>query len=158
MKILILGAAGHGKDEFAELLKKYHGFKFTSSSLFCLDALFPVLAHVNGYGCKPEAFKDRDDNRMLWKGLIKLINYADKSALAKLILVDNDIYVGMRDNEEYLAAAPLFDITYWIDARFRVPKIDPSLNIAFDSTSMVLIPNNGTKLELENIVKSLKFP
>lgn len=147
-KILILGHGRHGKDTFADLLREHHGLKFVSSSEAALDVIWPALRCVTPFYDKEEAFKYRDKYRVLWKELISLYNTPDKTALCRLILENNDIYVGMRCRKEYEMTKTMFKKVYWVDATRRVGK-DPSMSIEFDPHSMVFINNNGSLHDLE---------
>ena len=149
MKILVLGHGRSGKDTFAEMLQKRTGLRLISSSLFCLDLIYPVLQHLFGYEKKAEAFNDRHNHRLLWKELISLYCAADKTALTKKMLEICDIYVGMRSDDEYQACKYLFDMIIWIDAGDRVPDKDPSMEIKQDPKSMITVFNVHGLAELE---------
>lgn len=61
--------------------------------------------------------------RVVWHELIKLYNDNDPAALGKLIYAKNDIYVGIRNYDEYMALRHerAFDVAVWIDASKRLP-------------------------------------
>lgn len=153
-KILILGHARHGKDTAAELLvnicKEYGIYlSFASSSKFAAEkVVYPTMPY---YANWQECYADRSNHRAHWFNMIKYYNREDKARLAKKILKDNDIYVGMRNIEEYEACmeAGLFNYVLWIDAFERVGLEDAtSINIKKDPTSMYIIPNNTTEVGL----------
>lgn len=149
MKTLILGQGRHGKDTVAEILRDEFGLSFQSSSSAALDAIWPALESSRGFTCKEFAYNERHDDRQLWYELIKLLNYSDKSTLCREILSNNDLYVGMRDNEEYEASKHLFDIILYVDASDRVKVLDPTMRIPYNEDSMIKIDNNGTEKELK---------
>lgn len=150
MKQLILGHGQHGKDTFAELLEKHHGYTFQSSSLFaCEKAVFP---HMHKYATVEACFNDRGNNRLQWKSLITEYNTPDKDRLAREIIAENDMYVGMRCIEEYMASRDLFDVIYFVDSFTRRGR-DPSMGIEFDAERMIYIDNCGSLEDLENIAK-----
>lgn len=153
-RILILGHGRHGKDTVAEIVHEITGLTFVSSSRAMLDIIYPVLRIVTGLTDKEELFDQRTENRELWKELINLYNAADKSALARRICEITDIYVGMRDDQEYEASKHLFDHVLWVDASARKDP-DPTMLIQYDET-MTRIDNNGTIDELWFQVEELR--
>lgn len=149
MKQLILGHGQHGKDTFAELLEKHHGYTFQSSSLFaCEKAVLPYMDYRSVEDC----YNDRHNHRMLWKRRISSYNTPDKARLCKELLAENDMYVGMRCPEEYMASRDLFDVIYFVDSFTRRGR-DPSMSIEFDAERMIYVDNCGTLEELENIAR-----
>lgn len=153
-KILILGHGRHGKDTVAEIIHDLTGLTYTSSSRAMLDIIYPVLTLVTGITDKEELFEKRTENRELWKELINLYNAADKSALAQRICGVTDIYVGMRDDQEFEASRHLFDLILWVDAEQRHPP-DPTMLIK-KQPGMQWIDNNGDLDELWKQVKLLQ--
>lgn len=140
-KILILGHGRHGKDTAAEYLRDKYGLSFVSSSYACAEILKPVLDLIFGEHTVEEHFNERHDHRELWKRLISLYNAADATALTKLILSKNDMYVGMRSLREFEHAAELFGHILWIDASARKDP-DPTMQISY-TKGMYGIDNNG---------------
>ena len=154
MKILILGHARHGKDTFAELLEKHHGLKFASSSEYaCEHVVYPILKDEFNYESVAECFYLRGECRDRWKTIISDYNTPNKDRLCRELLATNDIYVGMRDIEEYEASCDFFDRTYYID-RYLHCKPDPTMGIQW-APEMEYIDNNGTLEELSDIARSL---
>lgn len=145
MKLLIIGHGRHGKDFAAEYLRDQYGLTFESSSMFAANEfLFEALAPIVGYKTVQECYRDRHNNRQLWHDLICEFNSEDPAKLAKSLLDQYDIYVGMRSDREYEACvrAGLFDHIVWIDAMDRVGYVDPTLHIQYDD-SMLRVDNNG---------------
>jgi len=147
-KILILGYARHGKDTVAEMLEAEYGFTFRSSSLFLAEkAVKPALEeHGLFYGSVEECYADRVNHRDLWHDIIVEYNREDPARLAKEILAEADIYIGMRSDREYQASRDLFDVIVWVDASKRgVPsESSGSMTIEPDPTTMRWIDNNGS--------------
>jgi len=104
------------------------------------------------YDSVEACYDDRHDNRLKWKTLISEYNFPDKARLCKELLAENDMYVGMRCNEEYMASRDLFDVIYFVDSFTRCGR-DPSMGIEFDAERMIYIDNCGTLEELENIAR-----
>lgn len=149
MKTIILGPGRMGKDTAAEYLRDQHGLSFRSSSEACAEVLKPVLDTAIRTRISADAhFRHRHDHRELWKELISLYNAADPTALAKLITSQCDMYVGMRSMREYQASRHLFDLVLWVDASERVSYRDPTMEIEFDRSHMLLIDNNGHLSEM----------
>lgn len=155
MKTLILGHGRHGKDTVAAIINKLTGDKFSSSSLAALDVIWPILEECKRYPTKFCAYDQRHNDRELWKRLIALYNAADPGALCKKILQDNDIYVGMRRQEEYEATKHLFDRIIYVEASERVKERDSTMEVAYDPSCMLLIENNTTVQELTKKVEKL---
>lgn len=152
-KYLIIGHGRHGKDTFAEMLCRFSGLKFSSSSEAALDVIFPSLNAIgDAFNAgelmnRKQAFEHRLNYREIWKELISLYNANEKSALCKKILETNDIYVGMRCDKEYDATKHLFNKVFWVDALNREVD-DSSMKIKYNE-SMILIDNNECLAYLE---------
>jgi len=157
-RILIIGHARHGKDTVAELLSFYYGYTFKSSSVAASEIfLYDVLKQKYGYKTPIECYKDRVNRRAEWHDLICEYNATDKARLAKDILKNADIYVGMRSNEELdeCIKQDLFDIIIGV-YNPRVPlESTNSFNIDIWGKSDIVIPNAGTILDLTVKVKNL---
>ncbi len=156
-KLLIIGHGRHGKDTVAEMISESYGLSFIGSSQAALDAIWPALdvATCYKYENKEDAFNDRASCRDLWKELITLYNTPDKSSLCKSILSQNDMYVGMRCDEEYEASEHLFDYVLWVDASQRHPE-ESSMKIKCDPQKMIWVDNNSTLDDLKLEVEQLK--
>ena len=129
------------------LLEFDRSMSFTSSSLFVMHkAVYPTLSVKYNYETPEQCYEDRDSHREEWKQLIKKYNEGDLSRLAKELFVDNDIYVGMRDREEYEKGVQdgLFDVIVWIDRSQHLP-FESTMEIPFDSTKMYFVDNNNDK-------------
>lgn len=157
MKLLILGHARHGKDTVAHFLKLHYGLVSQSSSMkACEIFLFDELKKKYDYQDVNECFKDRINHRSEWYELITEYNKEDKARLAKEILTASDMYVGMRDDEEFKECKKqgVFDFVLGVyNPRLEEENSD-SFNIDFWSVCDFIIPNNGTLDELE--LKTLK--
>lgn len=153
-KILIIGHARHGKDTVAELLAEQLQAKFNSSSrAVCDHHIYPMLAkfYVDSDAC----YNDRINCRDLWAALIRDYCAKDKARLAKLIFEHNDIYVGLRNREEFDAVRIAFDpFVIWVDACKRKP-LEPSSSMELTSNlAHLYIDNNHT---LESLAADVKF-
>lgn len=145
-KILILGSARSGKDTLAEILNKEFGTTYIASSEAANNLfIFDKLKTKYGYKTKKECFKDRVNHRDEWYNLICEYNIDDKAKLAKDIMKKADCYVGMRDNEEFLASKHLFDIIIWVDASDRLPSEIGTFNISKNEADFII--ENNTTLE-----------
>lgn len=145
-RLLILGNARHGKDTVAELLRDRHGYTFVSSSYVCGEkAVRPALAERGiVYDSMADCYADRVNHRAFWYDTIAAYNTpADR--LAREVLKQADIYVGMRSGREYRVARPLFDAVLWVDASGRglPPEPRSSMDIDYDIFDMERIDNGG---------------
>lgn len=158
MKLLVIGHGEHGKDTACKIINRLTGLKFISSSEVAVNVgeIWEVIsaARPEYDGNRYLAYSMRREDRLLWGNTIRLYNTPDKTALCKRILLDNDIYNGMRCDEEYLACKKLFNAVLWVDATIRVSKNDPSMKIPFNPREMIFINNNYTTRELEAELKS----
>lgn len=158
-KLLIIGHGRHGKDTVAEMLRDEHGFSFVSSSYFAGEKVVRPALAVCGitYDSMEECYADRVNWRAFWYEAIKAYNKGGKSRLAEEILVDHDMYVGMRSGAEYEASRALFDWVVWVDASGRglPPEPRDSFDIDYDPETMLRIDNNGTLEDLEEQVSWL---
>jgi hypothetical protein len=153
MSILILGHGRHGKDTAAEFLRDNHGLSFSSSSWIAANEfIFDDLKGMFDYSSVKKCFDDRHNHRALWNQMIAEYNKDDPTRLAKLILSDYDIYVGMRSQREYTACVEqqLFDLVIWVDASTRVGKFEDSSSFDIDyKSNMIWVDNNRRLIDLE---------
>lgn len=151
-KVLIIGWARSGKDTAAAVISELWNLKFTSSSVFAAKKILPALNTYmvrKGFSEYPDefhAFNDRQNHRALWRDLIHEYN-SPLNRLATEILEDNDMYVGMRDIEEFEASRHMFDIIIWIDAEGRIDPEPTSSCTVTKELATVTIENKGTEAE-----------
>ena len=119
---------------------------------FVISKLEEQIKQDLGLNSLQEILDKKDEHRPYLYHLIRDYNSPDKAKLSKEILKDHDVYVGMRDLEEYEASKDLFDLAIWIDASERL-KEEPgtSFNIPKESFDVV-ITNNGSLEMLERKV------
>jgi len=158
-KLAIIGYGRHGKDTVAEILRDKFGYQFLSSSEASAKIfLYDLLKDEFGYNSWQECFEDRHNHRERWFDEISKFNTPDKSRLAKLIMQENDVYVGMRCEHELDACkeSGVFDLVIWVDASNRVQyKESENSCTVKPSQADLFINNDGTELELEFIVSVL---
>lgn len=161
-KLLIIGHARHGKDTVAELLRDDYGFTFESSSDFVgKRALWPFWGQER-YDTYEEMFADRVNHRELWSNLINAYNTPDGARTATEMLELCDMYVGMRDANEFAACEGknLFDYVVWVDGSERKPPEDnPKMTMTPDMADYILPNNKGLEelsVEVHNFVRWLE--
>lgn len=158
--ILIIGHKRHGKDTCAEIFGKELDLEFTSSSVKAAEIfIYDALKEKYGYKDFQECFEDRVNHRAEWHDLIVDYNKDDKARLAKEILKDADIYVGMRSGAEIEECLKqnLFQLIIWVDASERLPLEDKSSFNIDKSYADIIIDNNGTEEQFRNRVKRLCY-
>lgn len=155
-KFLIIGSGRHGKDTVAEYLSSKAGLRFASSSYTANSVcVYPILKVKYGYKSEDECFLDRSNHRVEWKNLICDYNKEDKTRLTREILGRNEIYVGMRDDQELRESRNLFDLIIWVDASDRVKEKDPSLGIKKEEADLIIENNEslfGLEKRLDNLI------
>lgn len=154
-KLLIIGHARHGKDTVAEFFRELHGYTFQSSSSAAADIfLYESLKEKYGYQDYMECYADRVNKRKEWHDAICEFNAEDKARLAKEIMRENDIYVGMRSDVECQECLEqgVFDFVIGV-YNPRVPyESKESFDINIWKESNLIIPNAGTLEELKERV------
>lgn len=153
LKLMILGYARHGKDTAAEILHEQLGLKFMSSSFAAAEKVMVPYFASKGvvYPDLATCYADRVNHRSEWFDQIKAYNTPDLARLAREIYADNDIYVGIRNVEEFVAARDqkLFDYSIWVDrSKHAPPEPKTSMTITPDMASRI-VDNNGTLEQLK---------
>lgn len=145
-KLLVLGHARHGKDTAAEYLAEKLGLTYAGSSQVCCDAfIFDSLKDEYSYATSQECFEDRINHRAEWHNLIADYCKDDKAKLGRLIYERNDIYCGIRAQDECDAVIAEFNpVVVWVNASNRVgTESSESMQLKYQE-SWVKIQNNGT--------------
>ena len=155
MKLFICGHARSGKDTAAEIIRECTGLQFKSSSMLSLEIfMFENLRTKHGlhYSSMQDAFDDRFNHRDIWYQEISEYNVGCRQRLSKKIFEVADVYVGIRDRDEFLASKCLSDLAIWIDAGERIKDSSESgyadkLVRATDCD--VVVDNSGCELEFK---------
>lgn len=159
-KLLIIGHMRHGKDTVAEMIEKSTGMSFKSSSEMAAEIfIYDELKDKYGYTSFVECYEDRMNHRAEWHDLICEYNNPDKARLAKEILNYNDMYVGMRSQDEIQKCIDdnVFDLIIGVyDDRKPLEPRD-SFNIDLWKSSDIIIPNTGSLEELKIKVKKICY-
>ncbi len=157
MKILIIGHARHGKDTVAKMIKGNIGLHFASSSEVANDVfVFNLLKDKHGYKSKDQCFQDRVNHRAEWFDMITEYNSKDGARLAKDILKEHDIYVGMRNNTELQECKrqKLFDVIIGVYDQSKPHEPIESFDIDLFSESHFII---CTSSDLAKTKKTVDF-
>lgn len=151
-RILILGHGRHGKDTTAEIISEIMGLKFISSSRFVAEEIIWPMWGQERYATFEDMFEDRVNFRATWKNLILAYNTPDLTRTTRTMLERGyDIYVGMRDPDEYISSKDQFDLILWVDRSKECPPEDKSsMGIVFNPSQMVIIDNNEDLQFLNN--------
>lgn len=152
MKVLVIGHGGHGKDTFANMLVEKYNLKFVSASEFaCKHIVFPAMRA--NYSTAEECYNDKFSHREYWKRLISEYNKEDKLKLVKEVLKESDIYVGLRDIEEYeeCKRLELFDYIFTI---FN-PRVERESSYSIPLNEGKLILNEKGLIDLKMTVDEL---
>tara|TARA_R110002073_G_scaffold149966_7_gene303992 strand:+ start:5664 stop:6155 length:492 start_codon:yes stop_codon:yes gene_type:complete len=147
MRVCIIGHKRMGKDTMAEALRDNFGLTFQSSSQAASDIfIYDELKEKHGYTTPEECFEDRVNHRKEWHDLICKYNADDKTALARGIMENSDIYVGMRSDAELDACLEigLFDLVIGVYDPRKPEEDKSSFDIDIWSKCDFIIPNGGT--------------
>ena len=161
MKLVVIGHARHGKDTVANLLHLWGGLPAESSSWIAAERFIyaALLAEGHKYRTLQECWEDRTsaEMRTKWYNLIVEFNKDDPTRLMKLIFEKNDIYVGLRNRDEFLAGKleRRFDLSIWVDATERLPEESDNSMTLSKQDADIIIDNNSTLTDLHHKVYAL---
>lgn len=149
----------HGKTTMANMLLDEYNLTFKDSSEVAAEIfIYDKLKHKYDYKNFKECLNDRKQHRPEWFKLICDYNLKDKSRLGKEILKRENIYVGMRSNEELQKCIEenLFNLIIGIYRTIypHEPKISFDINIW--ETCDIIIPNDGSLIDLKKRILNLK--
>jgi len=159
-KLLILGNKRHGKTFVANELCKITNLKFKDSSMAAAEIfIFDKLKEKYGYKDLNECFEDRVNHRSEWYDLICDYNKEDKARLAKDILKENDIYVGIRDKKEIdeCKKQGLFDYIIGVYDPDKEEESSDSFNIDLFREADLVIRTGGDIDRVKKIVKLIHW-
>ena len=159
MKLFILGHARHGKDTVAEFLRDKFDLTFQSSSLFAAELVVrPYLAERGiVYPNLPACYADRVNHRAAWFDAIVEYN-KPLDRLSRAIFDEFDMYVGIRNRNEFLHARELADLSVWVDAFDRVGPESTSSMTILRSDADIIIDNSTSLNDLYDRVYNLFLP
>jgi len=159
-KLLIIGHMRHGKDTVAEMIEEFTGMSFKSSSEMAAEIfIYDELKGKYGYTSFTECFEDRMLHRAEWHDLICEYNIPDKARLAKEILKHNDMYVGMRSQDEIQKCIDdeIFDMIIGVYDENKPLELKDSFNINLFKSSDIIIPTGDLELVKSKVKKICKF-
>lgn len=143
--ILVIGHGRHGKDTAAALICEHCGFRAVSSSEFAAQkAVFPVMADF--YADWRACYEDRHNHRELWFHAIAAYNLRPGPSLAEQILVDHQIYTGMRRRAEFDQTNHLFDMVVWVDRSEHLPP-EPGGSMELTAQDADVVLDNNRDLD-----------
>lgn len=157
-KLFICGHARHGKDTVGEILKERFALKGVSSSLLVASRYVRRYLERNHglfYTGLKECYEDRINHRSKWYNAIAEYTKDDPSRMARELFEKNQLYIGIRRREEFLASRHLADFSIWVDASKRLPAEDSSSCTVRPEDCDVIIDNNGTVEDLAEKVDRL---
>lgn len=157
-KLFIVGHARHGKTYAGDFIARHAGLKAVDSSKFAADRVVMSWMKENlgiQYDDAEECWADRHSHRDSWYKAITGYNTPDLSRLSREIFEENQIYVGIRNRDEFIASKSCADLSIWIDASERLPK-EPasSMSIKREDADIVVF-NNGSVKEYNQKLQNL---
>jgi hypothetical protein len=154
-RLFVCGYARSGKDTVAAILKDKLGLIGESSSYFVAEKHVRQWLEKNyslSYETLDDCYEDRINHRSKWYDAIRDYTRDDPARMARDIFSENNLYVGIRSREEFLAAKPLANLAIWVDASKRVPPEDESSCTILREDCDAVLDNNGTEEELSERV------
>ncbi|MEA3295870.1 MAG: hypothetical protein U9Q27_01875 [Patescibacteria group bacterium] len=149
----------HGKDTVAEMIEEFTGMSFKSSSEMAAEIfIYDELKNKYGYSSFIECYEDRMNHRAEWHDLICEFNVSDKALLAKEILKHNDMYVGMRSQQEIdkCIVDKVFDIIIGVFDPSKPLESKDSFDIDLWKSSDIIIPNDSSTSNLKDLKRKVK--
>lgn len=147
MKFLILGFAQSGKDTFADYVVKKYSLKFKSASMLMAEKII-MPKFPDRYASVEECYADRVNHRSVWARLLEEYVEDDKTKFIKEVFNESEIYCGLRNPIELIAAKKenLFDLSIWIDRSMCFE--DKSSCGLTKHCADIIIENNGSLQDL----------
>jgi hypothetical protein len=133
MKLAIVGPSRCGKDVAARWFAEHTPLRYSKSTS---QVIAPHAAARLGLSAE-EAFARRHEDRDLWFKLGCELRRDDPAYLAREVLRDGDLVVGVRDRAEMEATIRegLVDLVIWID---RDVPVDPTLTYGRELADVVI--------------------
>ena len=153
MKLLVIGYGRHGKDTVSEILSEVYNLSFESSSKFCSKLfIYDALKDKYGYKSEVECYADRHNHRQEWYEAICDYNKSDPSRLGKEMLIEYDVYCGLRNKREFqsLKNVQAYDYAIWVDRSDHLPAESKESNTLEQWMADYTIDNNGSLKDLKN--------
>ncbi len=159
---MVLGHKGHGKTTVAHILDYRFDFAFADTTNYVksitLDFINanPQVTKLSSSEFLEKFNDDKDSVRDLMK--LALDNYTenDPTRFIRDRLEHSDVYAGCRSAIQFEQAKPLLDVIFWV-RNDNLPEDDPTMEIAYDPSCMILLNNSGTKTQLERNIKGELF-
>jgi len=157
MKVLIIGASGHGKTSVASHVAAILRCKHIDASAFAAGYfMFEVFGTLGiEYKSVEACHADRHSHYALWRECIKAFNNDDKGNLVREVLKESDIYTGIRSQKVYDEVKGLFDIILYVYAGARVMGDDSGFEVKYDRDEMVLLHNNGPFNDTKDAIREV---
>lgn len=158
LNLMVIGHGRHGKDTVSDHIADRLDLTWGASSFLLSErVVYPILRKRYGYATPDACFKDRSNHRAEWYDIIAAYNATDPARFTRELYEVYDIYCGLRNRDEFLAARTegLIDLTLWVDASERMPAEDASSCTVTKADADVVIDNNGTEADLERRVVNL---
>ncbi len=130
-----------------------YGLRSCASSRFAAKVcVYAQLRDSHGYQSLEACYADRVHHRATWFELIRAYTAEDPARLAREILQEHDVYVGMRSSVELLASRAMFTHVVWVDASQRHPAEDRASCQLTAADADSVLDNNGDILALSKAV------
>ena len=155
MRLAICGHSRHGKETVSRYIAAKTGLRYKQSTSEAIAAVvFEKIVTSAAYSSAHECWQNRHNHRAEWARIIWEYNQPDGITLYRDMLVENDIFDGIRKTSELHAVieAGIAHLAIWVDASQRVePEGADSCQVSVDDC-LIVIDNNGT---LEHLYSQL---
>jgi hypothetical protein len=144
MKLAIVGPSRCGKDTAGFALARVSTLRYTG---FCTSQVILPHAAIELGLSEQEAWETRHQHRPTWRRIGDDLRAHDAAHLARQVLREQDVCVGVRSRREILAAQSegLVALTIWVDA--DVPP-DETLEYGPELAD-IIVPNRQSLRHLE---------
>lgn len=139
--VSFVGYGRAGKDTAAQFYCDATGLEYGGSTSSVMAAYVAHAAGVEEYKC----FQERHQNRQFWLHFCNAFRKGEPEVIAKMLLAQSDVLVGVRGAEEFrcLVPAGVVDLHVWIDN----PTVARDETVEFDRRECDLVIDNLGSLD-----------
>ena len=153
-KIVIIGLPGHGKDTVANLISQLGDFAFSSTSMQLVEKVIcPAIKDKYNYTSFEECYAARDNHRVEWAYLLSKYNSRNPTRFAEEVLLNYDIYCGLRCKRtlDALYEKDLIAYSIFVDALIRKGRTSDAIDIDISDCDYIIDNNLDERALVTNV-------